>query len=567
MKTVSAGFKTMLASSKNLMVADLYTLTLLSGTVLYYTDAPQNITYGGNTYVAAGYPYTGSVQAAKLAAPNGTSTTFALRDQQGNQLTGSPTVTAVHRTQYGARQKLYATLRTNLAHYSGDFTDASWQGSYAGSGSAPVVTPNYAAAPDGSMSACRVQLSLGAATGDQDWSAFQQDADSPGTPETGALWIKANGPDPVTIYLYTLDAVRLATVTNQWQLVEALETVPANQDEGPTSGTADVLVWHPEIEAASEPGVYIPTTSGPASATDYAVTGNSLVLAEAPAAGSALDWDGSGTFGNTAPGFARGPIKLAIGLQVESLEVDILYDADTRIMGKTPGAFANAGGFDGARIKVDKFLTASLSDTTNGIVNLFTGVVANVSAGSGKVNLSVSSDLVYLSAAFPRNYFLPQCNHALFDAGCTLAKATYAVAGTTTSGTATTITATGLTQAAGYFAQGYVVITSGANAGLTRSVKDFSAGVLTLLYPLPGACAAGDTFTAYPGCDKLQSTCSGKFANLAHFRGFPYVPTPEVIELGQNGSAPASNNGGGAGIGPGGVGRGSGGQSGSFKQL
>ncbi|SEJ56150.1 DUF2163 domain-containing protein [Frateuria terrea] len=262
------------------------------------------------------------------------------------------------------------------------------------------------------------------------------------------------------------------------------------------------------------------------------------------------------------PGFGRGPIKLSIGLQVESLEVDVFYDGDTLIMGKTPGAFANAGGFDGARVKVDKFLTPSLTDTSRGIVNLFTGTVADVSAGSGKVSLNVSSDLVYLSAAFPRNYFLPQCNHALFDAGCGLVKSSFAVSGSVDSGTVTTITDAGLTQAADYFAQGYIVITSGANAGLTRSVKSFSGGVLSLLYPLPGACAAGDTFTAYPGCDKTQSTCSAKFANLSRFRGFPYVPTPEVIEMG--GNAPSSSSGGGAGLGHGGIGRGPGGQKNRF---
>jgi hypothetical protein len=33
----------------------------------------------------------------------------------------------------------------------------------------------------------------------------------------------------------------------------------------------------------------------------------------------------------------------------------------------------------------------------------------------------------------------------------------------------------------------------------------------------------------YPGCDKQQATCRGKFANLARFRGQPYVPAPETI--------------------------------------
>ena len=272
---------------------------------------------------------------------------------------------------------------------------------------------------------------------------------------------------------------------------------------------------------------------------------------------------------DSAPGFQRGSIKLALGLQVESLEIDILYDASTLLQGVTPGAFANAGGFDGARIRVDKFLTPSLTDTSRGIVNLFTGTVSDVSAGSGKVALNVSCDLVYLNAAFPRNYFLPQCNHALFDTGCGLAKSSYAVTVATGSSTVTTITQTSLAQADGYFALGYIVITSGVNLGLTRTVRSFASGVFTLLYPLPSPCAAGDTFIAYPGCDKTQGTCGTTFGNLPQFRGFPYVPTPEVIELGQNSSPPSDNAGSGAGFGGGGGGglaRGPGGQTQRFLQ-
>jgi len=46
--------------------------------------------------------------------------------------------------------------------------------------------------------------------------------------------------------------------------------------------------------------------------------------------------------------------------------------------------------------------------------------------------------------------------------------------------------------------------------------------------PLPFAPNAGDAFTAYPGCDKTQNTCTAKFNNLANFEGFPYVPAPET---------------------------------------
>jgi uncharacterized phage protein (TIGR02218 family) len=181
------------------------------------------------------------------------------------------------------------------------------------------------------------------------------------------------------------------------------------------------------------------------------------------------------------------------------------------------------------------------------------------------VSLNASCDLVFLNGQFPRNYFLPACNHALFDAGCGLNKATYAVNGTGTAGnTVKPLSASALTQATDYFALGYVVINTGVNAGLVRSVRASVSGVLTFLYPLPQPCATGDTFTAYPGCDKTQATCTAKFNNLTKFRGFPYVPTPEQIELGSAGSAPHDNA---PGAGTGNIGVGGGGSNTNFKQL
>lgn len=278
----------------------------------------------------------------------------------------------------------------------------------------------------------------------------------------------------------------------------------------------------------------------------------------------------SGAESNTTPGFKRGAIKLELGLQAGSLEVDMLYDGSTLLLGSTPGAFANAGGFDYAKVQIDKLLTASFSDTSNGVVNLWTGIVSDIKADGGKVSLTVSGQTIFLQGSFPRNYVLPQCNHALFDSGCTLLKSSFAVNDAVDSATSTTVTAASLTQASGYFALGYVTFTSGALNGLTRLVKSFSGGVLTLLYPLPSVPNAGDTFTVYPGCDKTQNTCSTKFSNTAHFRGFPYVPTPEVLELGSAGQGPDDNSGGGAGLsggGGGGIGRGLGGASTTFKQL
>lgn len=275
---------------------------------------------------------------------------------------------------------------------------------------------------------------------------------------------------------------------------------------------------------------------------------------------------------NGIPGFTRGAVKLSLGLQVETLDVTLLCDQSTTVWNSTQSipAFAAAGGFDNATIKIDTLLTTSAWDTTNGVVNLFTGVVSDVSVKTGQVKLSVASNLIYLNAAFPRNYFLPDDNNALFSPASGLSASAWAVNGSVTAATSTSVSDSAFTQAAGWFALGYVVFTSGACNGLTRTVKASDAsGNLTLLYPLPSVPAVGDTFTAYPGYDKTQATCQSKFNNLAHFRGFPYVPTPEVLELGGAGSPPNDTSGGGAGLGGGGgggIGRGSGGQFGRFAQ-
>ena len=79
-----------------------------------------------------------------------------------------------------------------------------------------------------------------------------------------------------------------------------------------------------------------------------------------------------------------------------------------------------------------------------------------------------------------------------------------------------------------YFDNGQLIFTSGPNSGLVKAIRQYIGGVIYFNSPLPLLPNAGDAFTAYPGCDKTQATCTGKFNNLANFEGFPYVPVPET---------------------------------------
>jgi hypothetical protein len=72
---------------------------------------------------------------------------------------------------------------------------------------------------------------------------------------------------------------------------------------------------------------------------------------------------------------------------------------------------------------------------------------------------------------------------------------------------------------------------------LSRTVKTYlnANGLVTPVKPFPYTPQAGETFTIYPGCDKVgqiggdiaAGTCQVKFSNIARFKGTPFVPTPE----------------------------------------
>ena len=126
----------------------------------------------------------------------------------------------------------------------------------------------------------------------------------------------------------------------------------------------------------------------------------------------------------------------------------------------------------------------------------------------------------------PRNLYQPTCVHTLYNFGCGLVRNTYAANATVGAGSSvSTITWSG---AAPGHVQGRIVFTSGVNADVSTTVScDRPARRFSSLSA--AECApTGDAFTIYQGCDHTMATCQAQFDNLARFRGFPFVPPPEV---------------------------------------
>lgn len=260
---------------------------------------------------------------------------------------------------------------------------------------------------------------------------------------------------------------------------------------------------------------------------------------------------GANTYGANVI-ISRGTVSQKLGLEVQTLDLTLAPQADAPTPLTVGGVgllqAVRAGYLDGARVTMSKvFMQKPASglavNTNNESVPWFTGRVSEATAGRQSAKISVESDLALLNVQMPRNLLQSGCTHSLFDAGCGLVKATYTTAGavTATGPNSQATFTTNLAAAANYYALGVITFTSGANNGLSATVKAHSNtnGTLTLVAPLLSTPATGDTFTIVPGCDKVQATCSSKFSNLAHFGGFPYVPVPETIYDGGTIKAPA----------------------------
>ena len=223
-------------------------------------------------------------------------------------------------------------------------------------------------------------------------------------------------------------------------------------------------------------------------------------------------------------------------LDAGSWAVNVL-PRDTDKIGDLPWLPAvRAGLLDEASVKVDRGYVLTWPTTLQlvpyGVLeNIFFGRVAELDFGRSSVTISMNDPRELLQIDMPRNLFSAECRYALFDSGCTLNKAAFAIAAVVNGvedNQALNTTAT--TQADGYFALGEVVFVTGKNAGLRSLIRDYTkmGGLIELLTPMPFDVMNGDQITLYPGCDKTSDTCTNKFLNLANWGGTEFIPVPET---------------------------------------
>jgi uncharacterized phage protein (TIGR02218 family) len=220
--------------------------------------------------------------------------------------------------------------------------------------------------------------------------------------------------------------------------------------------------------------------------------------------------------------------KIAVGLDVDEQTITIAARPTDLINGVPLLTALRRGALDGARLERARAFLAAWGQPAIDGVTLFSGRVSTIDQiGRTVAQIKVKSDLVLLDIDMPRNTYQTGCIHGLYDSGCGLSKASHAVTGAVANGSGVgAINWSGAT--AGTFDQGTINFTSGANAGISQTIKQATGSALILAYPLDVAPGVGDGFIAYPGCDKTMATCAARFNNLSHYRGFPYTPVAET---------------------------------------
>ena len=236
------------------------------------------------------------------------------------------------------------------------------------------------------------------------------------------------------------------------------------------------------------------------------------------------------------PRFGRSKVATRIGVAPTELDIDIFAGTDDRVGSVSFADAIRLGLFDAATVELDRLFAppepnaAGGLDTSLGALVWFTGRAAECAAGRSSIRVKVKSLMNLLAMQqMPRRLYQAACTHVFGDAMCgfdrnSLAQTASALAGSTQSEIHTALAPSSAT----LFDQGTIIGLSGANAGLTRTIRQMIGGVAyqlkAWLYPV----AAGDTFRFLPGCDHTVASCETAFDNLAHYGGFPYIPPPET---------------------------------------
>jgi uncharacterized phage protein (TIGR02218 family) len=234
---------------------------------------------------------------------------------------------------------------------------------------------------------------------------------------------------------------------------------------------------------------------------------------------------------------SHGDITDKLGVETTDMEMTVFYNPKDTIpeLGLSWVEALQGGTFDGAYVSLDRLY--SPEPWQYNMPNISTDYVLKarffgridveeVKLTQAKLNVNSPTDL--LNAQLPRNLVKPSCLNRFCDSMCGLNKSNFATNVTAVAGSSKSGVKISGSYANGYFTQGTMMCTAGANVGVSRSIKMFASNIAVPAQPFQNAVQAGDTFTFWRGCAKTMNACQA-YNNIANFRGFPFLPCKNVL--------------------------------------
>lgn len=256
------------------------------------------------------------------------------------------------------------------------------------------------------------------------------------------------------------------------------------------------------------------------------------------------NWSGSTTvFHATQYGrWERGAItsEATFGLTAGTMSLTCIPQQGTSYPGMSVGILNAAfnGLFDAAKVTVYTAYmpagAANYGNVSHGLETKFgNGTITKiVDINRTKVEFEAADPLYLANQKVPSRLIQTNCPWSYGDGNCNpvggIKTQTFTAAAGTTAYALIPSSVTGHLAVSTYYTQGVVKCTSGANSGLSQTVKFHSgSGVLTMTFPWLVAPSTGDTFIVTAGCDKSVTTCDQKHGNKIHFGGAIAVPVPD----------------------------------------
>lgn len=224
----------------------------------------------------------------------------------------------------------------------------------------------------------------------------------------------------------------------------------------------------------------------------------------------------------SAPGMAPSAVVSSDSLDVDTMDVAGVLNADS-----ISAADLGLGRFDAADVRL---FMVNWQEPDAGAHLLARGTLGTIEVGTGPdagFVATLRGPTAALAATRIETYS-PECRAALGDWRCRVSMRGRRVRALVIDADGQTVVVDRIDAA---ITDGYVFgtlrVLSGPLAGLDRSIIAADGDRLRLDEAL--SLAPGHHVELYQGCDKRFSTCVGRFANGANFRGEPHVPGGDVL--------------------------------------